>query len=1084
MLKKILAFELKARFKQPITLLFFLMLVFQGIWYTQGSYEYYVNDSTLMNGSALFYRNFAGGGMLLIIVIAIITGTLLYKDIQYKSAGFMYTLPVNEKKFFIGRFTSAFIINVIIGFGIFVGMLLTPYSGIAAPDKFGPMPWGQMFHGFFLLTAVNLCMLTMVCFSMLVFFKKMAAGYLSIFGFVMFFLIAEATSGNASNPFIYELLDPFTYVYTAHQMDALPVALKNTGYLELNSTFFLNRLFWVGGSLLFFFLAYRKFSFKQFIAVDTKKKSQQVEDTSSAALKIKIPQVIQDFSVVEFIRKFWRLSVLEFNNVVRPTNFKIILGIFALMFFLQNVMWNATYYLGPTEPLTSTMTFVRLPNGFFIIIILMIWAGELFFKDKISNIWQITDSLPVPVWVTQFSKFVAMCGIALIMALVIMACGIVAQLLMGGWQEIDLYRYADDLLGYKWGWLTYVMHIALVFFIAGLTGNRFLTHVVCVGYYLFNIISFDQGIMEEVRLGFALVPGVEDYSELNGYGIWTTASFWFFLTWAFFTLVLILLGIHFWRRGSSLNFLRKLTFQTNQLNISGKSVALLSVIAFFFLQSFIVKQVNDKGNFETEAEEKLFDAQYEKKYKWMESLSQPKITNIDLILDLHPADRKAEYTAEMELTNRTGLPIDTLYLHFEDFVSFEDIKWNATSVDIAWLDDDLGQLALPVMIDSTETGLLSFSAKKEYTGFTQSGESPQPDLTFNGSFMNAKDILPGIGYNSDRGLDQNRDRQVHELEKIDSRMAKASDAEALSQDHFTYYSEWIKGNIIVSTSEDQIAIAPGKLIKTREENGRNFFEYQIGSAAPYDWYFGSASYAEQSFESEGLKTQFLFKPTHAYNIEMFQDVVSESHQFIQANLGAYPYDELRIGEIPFYQEEQYAFPNGIAISEKEGWYVDASGVPEKAYITLSIASQMIGQWIAQNVEIANVQGAEMLTKALPQALGLQVVKKTLGEEAVAGLLEKKRSYYGKEKGNEPNQEPALLFADGADYLEGAKGVIALYELSEKIGAEEFNNQLKSWVEIESGNETFSSFYSSVLSTQPSEIKEYLRSAFETVLIES
>ena len=103
--------------------------------------------------------------MLLIIVIAIITGTVLYKDIQFKSAGIFYTLPINEKKFFLGRFLSAFLVNVIIGAGIFVGMSLVPYSGIGAPDKFGPTPWGQMVHGFFLLTAGNLLMLTMVCFA-------------------------------------------------------------------------------------------------------------------------------------------------------------------------------------------------------------------------------------------------------------------------------------------------------------------------------------------------------------------------------------------------------------------------------------------------------------------------------------------------------------------------------------------------------------------------------------------------------------------------------------------------------------------------------------------------------------------------------------------------------------------------------------------------------------------------------------------------------------------------------------------------------------------------------------------------------
>ncbi|MEM9326709.1 MAG: hypothetical protein AAGA85_13680 [Bacteroidota bacterium] len=1082
MISKILQFELRARFKQPITLLFFLMLVFQGIWYTQGSYEYYVNDSTLMNGAALFYKNFAGGGMLLIIVIAIITGTLLYKDIQYKSAGFMYTLPMDEKKFFLGRFFSAFLINVIIGTGIFVGMLLTPYSGIGGPEKFGPMPWGQMFHGFFLLTVVNLFMLTMICFSMLVFFKKMAAGYLSIFAFVMFFLVGEASSSNASNMFIYEMIDPFTYVYTSVQMDALPATLKNTSYLSLTSTFYLNRLFWLGGTLMLFFLAYRKFSFKQFIAVDSRKKVKLIEDTSTKGFKLSIPSVQLNFTSMEFIRKFWRLAVLEFKNVVRPVNFKIIIGIFALMFFLQNILWNATYYLGPTHPLTSTMTYVRLPTGFFIIIILMIWAGELFFKDKVSNIWQITDALPVPVWVTQFSKFVAMCGISLIMALVIMGCGILAQLVTGGWAQIDMIRYADDLLGYKWGWLTFVMHIALVFFVAGLTGNRFLTHVLCVGYYLFNIISFDQGIMEEVRFGFGLVPGVEDFSEMNGYGIWTISSFWFFLMWTAFTVALVLLGIHFWRRGSSLNFMRKLTFQTNQLNLSGKGVVVLSFVAFFFLLSFITQQVNDKGNFETEAQEKVVDANYEKKYKWLESKLQPKLTHLDVNLDLYPEDRKAIYTASMELTNQTSRPVDTLYLHFEDFVVFEAIQWNAESVAIAWLDADLGQMALAIAIDTAASGTLFISAQKQYTGFTQSGESPQPDLTFNGTFMSAKDILPGIGYDADRELDQNRDREDHGLAKIGARMAEAQDDVALSEDFFTWYATHLEGHIMITTSEDQIAIAPGKLVGSASANGRNSYEYAVTERAPYDWYFGSAQYEQQSFDIDGLQSQFFFKPEHPFNIERFQSAVAASHQFIGSELGAYPFEELRIMEIPFYQEDHYAFTNAIAISEKEGWYTEASGLPQQAYITFSIASQMMSHWISHNLQLGNVQGAEMLTKALPQALAMHVVGSLHGEEAVAGLLEKKNNFYSKERGNEPNTEPPLIQADGVEYLEANKGTVAMYELSQLMGLEAFTSTLVRWVDEQKGsNAYFQSLYNVLLAQLAQDDLKKARLNFEQVL---
>ena len=39
-------------------------------------------------------------------------------------------------------------------------------------------------------------------------------------------------------------------------------------------------------------------------------------------------------------------------------------------------------------------------------------------------------------------------------------------------------------------------------------------------------------------------------------------------------------------------------------------------------------------------------------------------------------------------------------------------------------------------MDSSETGSLTIIASKQYIGFTQSGETPQPDLTFNGLYEN------------------------------------------------------------------------------------------------------------------------------------------------------------------------------------------------------------------------------------------------------------------------------------------------------------------------------------------------------------
>lgn len=1081
---KIVIFEVRSRFLNPFILLFLALTIFQGIWYTQGNYEYYVNDSVLMNAASIFYKNLAGMGPLMIIIIAIITVPLLYKDIQYKAAQSIYTLPISEKQFMIGRFLSAYIINVLIGLGFIIGFALVPYSGIGAAEKFGATPWIAIFHGYIALTMTNLFILTGISYAGLVLTKKPAVSYVAIFAILVLFFIAEGLSHNAGESYLVQVLDPFTYVYTADTLDKLPAAEKNVAFLSLGSAYWFNRLIWIGLTCLLLFWAYRRFSFKYFIQSSSASRKPSLNTKESSSLAISeniIPPVHLHFSNFIYLKKCLRLARLEFLNVVRPASFKVILGILSLMFFLQNMLWNATYYLGPQYSVTSSMTFNRLTLGAFLIILLMIWAGELFFKDKTANIWQITDVMPVPIWVSQLAKYIAMAGVALLLALTIIACGIFVQIITGGWKEIDLLLYIDDVLGYKWGWLTYLLYIAFVFMVAGLTGHRFVTHILSVGFFFFIIVSFDMGILEELRFGYGLVPGIEDYSEMNAYGIWSKASFWYFLTWLSLAAVFILLGIYFWRRGTSLRLRQKLSFRDPQLTWPAKGILILCIIGFIFLQSFITNQVNQPGNYTSEEQANEIDAAYEKKYKYLENTLQPKIEGANINLDLYPEKRTCLYQADLEILNPYDQRIDTLYLSISDFVEIQRLQWKQKTAKAAWEDEVLEIIAFPLKLNPGEKGMLSIKGTKTYIGFTQDGESPQPDLTYNGSFMGIRDILPVIGYDADRELLQNRDRSELGLPKLTSRMADLQDQKALSEDIFAPDAYWLKGAITLSTSKEQIAYAPGELTRTWTEKGRSYFSYTLKEPSAFHWYFGSGQYQSLQMTINDVKVQVLHKPSHTYNLQLYQRAIQHSIDFVNQQLDAYPYAELRLVEIPFYQDEQYAFPNTIAISEKEGWIADSTGIPERAYLLFTVSSQIVRHWMYKNLKIANVQGAEMLRQALPEAIALQVVKKELGVQAVEAILQKKKNLYGKERGNEPNIEPPLIYADGIDYLEANKGTLALFRLSEILGNEKFNQTVVKWIEASKGElSTFQSLYKVFLNTLPNEKRESTRQQFEEV----
>ena len=1083
MISKLISFEFKYRYAQWMTLIFILMLAFQGVWYAWGTYDFHVNDETLMNAPAIIYQCLAAGGMLLVIIIAIITGTAVYKDIEHRTAETFYTLPLNEKKYFLGKFIAAYLINISICLAYPLGLAVMQYTGIGPPDKFGPTPWGQLLHGFILFTIPNLLFLTSIVIAGVVLFRNMVAGYIGVFLVVLFFLVAETTRENTAYINIIYLLDPFGYTITIDTVEALSVAEKNTSYFPSSPLFVINRLLWLSLTVLLTFFSYKRFSFKYFIATPTKKREIiSDENISTESLPEKSIPIHQNFSMLEKIRKVFKLSILEMKNVVRPIGFIIIMGILAIMFFLYNILWNAEYYISTdTLPITSAMTSTRLTTLVFLGILLLIWSGELLYKERTVNISQLTDALPVPTWVTYVSKFLAMALVSFLLSTVLFVCGLLAQFI-NGFYDIEWAVYLEHLYGYQGGWVSFLLLIAMGFFFGALTGRRFVGHILSVAVFLFTVISAELGLIEEVRFMYPFAPGVEDYSEMNGFGIFGVAAPYYTLTWILLAIATLGIGIWVWNRGTETSIIKRISMKNPQLPLIGKLCVPLLLIGFVFLQNYIVKNVNATGNFKTDAQENIEAAHYEQQYKYLETQVHPKISGLDLSMAIFPEDRRAEYTATLDLTNTGETPIDTLHLSAKDFVTIKSISIENQALLSVNSDEVHRQYAfqLPKPLQTNETITLEVECTLDYIGFSQS--DPQADLTFNGTLM-GRDIIPIIGYNDAKELDQNRDRRDHGLAKLPSRMASVDDASALGNDAFSSDAVWHKASIQVSTSGEQTAFAPGTFKRRWQQDGRNHSLYQIETPAPMHWYIGSANYKHyEATLKTGTKLTILYDQRHYYNLEHFENAVTEGIAFIQVNLGNYPYQQLTIAEIPFYEEDDfYTYPNVIAISEKHGWTADDRKEKHLVYIYYSIVRELIKQWVYQNLFIANVQGADMLRVALPDAMALHFIEQRFGEVLINQYVDKKIDRYGKGRGNEPNKEPPLLYADGIDYLEANKGTLELYHLIQELGAHVFSQTLVTFTENRALKPaTFKNFYAQLIQQVPKDKQADITKRFETV----
>jgi ABC-2 type transport system permease protein len=1041
--------ELTYRLKRPLTWIFALMLLIQGATYARSTYNLIVNDGVWVNAAGIFYVNISGVGFLLFIIVAIITGTVIYKDIGYGMAGIIYTKPVNEKQYFLKKFAAAFVINALLSLAYIVGIALTPWFGTSVNQLVGPTLFGQMAQAYLLFMLPNLFLLTGISISLVVLFKNMAASYIGLFMVMIVFLIAESTRESSPYLNIILLLDPFAYGITREVVDAMSVADKNSGYFPLNSILIINRAIWFSISFLLFIFSYYRFSFKSFIMASGKKEKQKQAPIEEAVKRVDIKRKSSrslDFSGNTMIGKLFRLSWIEFIGLTRPANFKIVLGVIMTLFLCYHLLWSEKYYIEtPQLPLTYLMTVARQPLGLYLILFFTVWSVELLFKDRTVGIWQVKDALPVPVWVTLVSRFMAMAWVAFVCSVCLLVIGLLVQL-GRGFTDIDWTLYLKDLFWIRLGWINYIQIVAFAFFVGAVTNNRFAAHGIAVGIMLFEVVANITHTVEQLRFLYIFVPGLEDYSEMNGYGIFDVSAPWYGLMWCTLAIVFLLTSIGLWNRGTIKPLRVRLTSFGKRLSWPSKLLLVVCIAAFFALQSYIGTNVNKLNEFRTKEQDNAFKADYEKQFKWLEGRPQPKYTQLDLIVDIFPEQRQANYTAVARVSNLTNTAIDTLYFTVKDFTTVRSIHAAGRLLPVKTINaaHRLFSCSFPKALQPGDHLKIEIQATLKYKGFTQ--KDPQPDVVNNGTFL-GRDIIPVIGYDTGKELLENREREKFGLNKLNSRMDPSTDTAAVAEIVQTPDATWLTGSIQISTSCNQIPVASGTLARRWQENGREFGLYTISVLTPFNWRMGSANYKIHPFKvHDSIQGNIYYHPNHLWNINHITEAGKNAVKYLQPYLGTYPYKTLQIAEIPFYNDEFYVSHSLIAIPEKHGWTVDLSRKNDEAYINYILVRELARQMIDQRIRVANVQGAGIFQYTIPDYYAIQYIRRKYGEKVYKDLIERKIRDYKKEKGSEPNNEPALIYSDGAEYVERDKGPVVFCRLNDMIGGDTLSGLLKLFFE--------------------------------------
>jgi len=317
----------------------------------------------------------------------------------------------------------------------------------------------------------------------------------------------------------------------------------------------------------------------------------------------------------------------------------------------------------------------------------------------------------------------------------------------------------------------------------------------------------------------------------------------------------------------------------------------------------------------------------------------------------------------------------------------------------------------------------------------------------NGTFINNA-RFPKIGYTRSGELTDNTVRKKYDLPKRD-RMAPPTDTTSLGNTYISECADWVNFETTVSTSADQIAIAPGYLQKKWTEGDRAYYHYKM-DAPILDFYaWVSGKYEIYTDKYEGVNIEIYYHKGHDYNVADMADAVKASLKYYGENYSPYQHKQVRIIEYPRRAGGSFAqsFPNMIPFSEAIGFIAKEDKSKDGAvnYAYNVTAHEMAHQWWAHQVIGANVQGATLMSESLSEYSAIKVLEQKYPKTKIRQFMKEELNNYLKGRGRESVKEQPLMYNENQDYIYYYKGSVAMCAISDYMGEDNLNKALSEYI---------------------------------------
>ena len=1050
MFRSVAAFELRYQVRSPafwVTFVIFFLLTFAAT--ASDNVQIGSGGNVLVNSPFAIAQTMMVMSVFAIFILTAFVANVVIRDDETGFGPIVHSTRISRFDYLFGRFTGAWLAGCLLFTSTALGMMVGASMPWLDPETVGAFEAWHYVWTYFVMCVPALFVCGAGFFAIATATRSMMWSYVGVIAFLVLYLVSGVFFAKPGFEQAVALGDPFGLGAYDVATKYWTAAERNTRLPAFEGVLLWNRMLWTGIAFALLGLAWTFYARAARGArlpagkAPDRAPDEQASKTADPAMRAAswapaaptigaaaTPHVTRDAGWAAL----WALARFDIAAAVRSPAFVVLLGIGFVN--AMGGLWFADDFYGTTiHPVTRVMV-ETLVGSFTIIpfIIAVYYAGELVWRDRDRRIHEIVGSTPAPDWAFVLPKILAL-SIVLFATLASSTLAAIAVQAAKGYFAFEPGKYL------AWYVVPYTVSVVLIavlaIFIQTLVPQKALGWMLMLLFIVSRLVMDRLGL-EHNLYQYGSAPAVP-LSDMNGQGDFAGFAWWFRAYWAACAVILIVLAYALWTRGVGSPLRQRLAAVPRRL--AGRPAAIASVagLAMAGLGGWIWYNTNVLNEYRTAIDVERDQAEYEKTLIGYESVPQPRITDVRLAVDLYPAEPRVVTRGEYVIENRTGAPLEVVHVRW-----IPPLEMTKLEVEGARVQKDFGRHNYRVYrydrpMQPQERRTIRFETLREQKGFRNSNNEHR--IVDNGTFLDNMEIAPLLGM-SREGLLQDRAKRRKYGLPPELRPAKLEDDGARRYSVLRNDSDWVNTDITVTTSADQVAVAPGYLQSDEVAGRRRTLRYV--SDAPIQNFFSvqSARYEVAKDHWNDVELAVYYDPAHAYNVERMTTAMKASLDYFTANFSPFQFRQVRILEFPAYADFAQSFANTIPYSEGIGFIANYRD-PEKIDMVTYVTAHEVGhQWWGHQVISADQQGATFLVESLAQYSALMVMEQMYGPEQIRKFLKYELDRYLRRRGGEVLEELPLVRVENQPYIHYQKGGLAMYLLKDQIGADKVNEALR------------------------------------------